>query len=81
MPEVRKIQNDKHPDWALDCPQRIREHAMDEACRAVKNATTKYKQTKTFQKVHFRTKHDVNQRFGFDKKSLRNNILFVKRGN
>ena len=79
MPEVRKIQNDKHPDWALDCPQRIREHAMDEACKAVKNATTKYKQTKIFQKVHFRTKRDVNQRFGFDKKSLKNNILFRKK--
>jgi putative transposase len=44
--EVRKIQSAEHPDWAMDSPQRVREHAMSDACAAVKNAKLKFKTTK-----------------------------------
>ena len=74
--EVRKIQKNNHPEWAFNCPQRIREHAMLEACKAVKNAKLKFKQFKQFQEVHYRRKKDVKQRFGFDKQSLKSSNVF-----
>ena len=76
LKEVRQIQKQEHPDWAFDCPQRIREHAMSEACEAVKNAKIKVKKTGEFQDVHFRKKKDNNQRFGFDAQSLKDTSLF-----
>ena len=75
--EVRKIQKDNHPEWAYDCPQRIREHAMLDACNAVKNAKLKCKRTGAFQNVGYRTRKDTKQRFGFDKQSLKQNHLFI----
>lgn len=77
--KVRSIQQEEHPAWAFDCPQRIREHAMREACGAVGNAKIKCKQSGQFQEVHFRKKKDPRQRFGFDKQSLRDSGVF--RGN
>lgn len=74
--EVRKIQKEEHPEWAFDCPQRIREHAINDACNAVKNAKKKFMQTGQFQEVHFRTKKDRVQRFGFDAKSLKDGFVF-----
>lgn len=74
--EVRKIFKDSHPEWAFNCPQRIREHAISSACKAVKNAKGKYKLTKQFQEVSFRRKKDVKQRFGFDKQSLKESKVF-----
>lgn len=74
--EVRKIQKDNHPDWAYDCPQRIREHAMIDACNAVKNAKVKCKLTGEFQQLSFRRKKDSKQRFGFDKQSLKDSSVF-----
>ncbi len=74
--EVRKIQKEEHPEWAFDCPQRIREHAINDACEAVKNAKKKFKQTGQFQQVHFRTKKDNVQRFGFDVQSLKDGFIF-----
>lgn len=76
--EVRKIvqTGDDIPEWAFDCPQRIREHAMSEACNAVKNAKLKYKKTGQFQKVKFRAKHDPIQSFGFDATSLNQDFVF-----
>ena len=53
---VRKIQQNEHPDWAFNCPQRIREHAIYDACKAVKNAKLKFKKTGMFQQVQFRKK-------------------------
>ena len=76
LKEVRLIQKKEHPEWALDCPQRIREHAMNEACEAVKNAKIKFKKTVKFQEVHFRKRKDNIQRFGFDVKSLKDNFIF-----
>lgn len=79
--EVRKIQQTRqHPEWAFLCPQRIREHAMNDAVKAVKNAKDKFRQTGIFQEVHFRKKKNHEQRFGFDKKSLNDSFVFSKKG-
>jgi len=65
-----------HPEWAMDCPQRIREHAINDACEAVKNAKKKFKETGLFQSIKFRAKRDIVQRFGFDAQSLKQNFVF-----
>lgn len=77
--EVRKIQKDTHPEWAFDCPQRIREHAINDACNAVKNAKQKFKRTGQFQQVHFRAKKDSVQGFGFDAQSLKDCFVFKEK--
>jgi len=76
--EVRKIvqKGDDIPEWAFECPQRIREHAMSDACDAVKNAKVKCQKTGQFQKVSFRAKRDPIQSFGFDKVSLNQDFVF-----
>jgi len=78
--EVRKVLQDpsKHETWAFDCPQRIREHAMNDACDAIKNAKVKYKNTGTFNKVSFKKKRGA-QNFGFDKSSLNDNFVFSRK--
>lgn len=65
-----------HPDWAFESPQRIREFAIKDACKAIKNAKIKFKQTRKIQKVKFKSKKHKKQSFGFDKISLKNNKLF-----
>ena len=79
LPEVRKIQQKKHPEWAFDCPQRIREHAIADAVKAVKNAKSKFLKEKTYQNVKFRSKKNPSQVFGFDKQSLKENFVFPKK--
>lgn len=78
--EARKLQNPDHtpgiPDWALACPQRIREHAIADACDAVKNAKKKFAITKQFQEVSFKSKRQPEQSFGFDKISLQEDSVF-----
>jgi len=76
--EVRKIvqKGDDIPDWAMDCPQRIREHAMSDACNAVKNAKAKYLKMGKVQQVSFRAKRDPIQSFGFDKSALNQDVVF-----
>lgn len=69
----------KHPDWAMDSPQRIREHALDDACEAVKNAKKKFKETGEFQEVHFRKKKNIVQRFGFDAQSLNEHFILSQK--
>lgn len=76
--EVRKIQKAEHPAWAFDCPQRVREHAMSDACKAVKNAKAKFLQTGLFQQVGFRSRRDTQQGFGFDKVSVSQCKVFTK---
>jgi len=76
--EVRKIlkKGEDIPEWAMECPQRIREHAMSDACNAVRNAKVKCTKTGQFQKVSFRAKRDPIQSFGFDKISLNQDFVF-----
>ena len=76
--DVRKVvqKGDDIPDWAMDCPQRIREHAMSDACNAVKNAKANYLKTSKIQQVSFRAKRDSIQSFGFDKVSLNQDFVF-----
>jgi putative transposase len=76
--DVRKVvqKGDDIPEWAMECPQRIREHAMSDACEAVKNAKVKCKKTWQFQKVSFRAKRDPIQSFGFDATSLKQDFVF-----
>lgn len=77
--EVRSIiQKQDHPEWAFDSPQRIREHAIKDAVEAVKNAKMKSKKTNKFQEVHFRSRKEPKQRFGFDKISINNEKCFGK---
>lgn len=78
LSEVRSIQEEVHPEWAFDCPQRIREHALADAVNAMKNAKKKSKGG-VFQKVSFRSRKDRKQRFGFDKKSLKEGFCFSKK--
>jgi putative transposase len=73
---VRSVAKIEHPDWATDCPQRIREHAFSDACLANKNAKSKGKKTGVFQNVSFRKKRDAIQGFGFDKISLKQCFVF-----
>lgn len=70
LSDVRKIQKAEHPTWAFDCPQRVREHAMSDACNAVKNAKAKFRRSGIFQQVGFRSRRDTQQGFGFDKVSV-----------
>jgi putative transposase len=74
--DLRKILREGRPNWAFDCPQRIRMHSINEACKAVQNAKRKYIITKQYQQVSFRKKRDLKQGFGFDKISLRKNFVF-----
>jgi putative transposase len=74
--DVRHIQELPHPEWSFDCPQRIREHSINEACQAVKNAKRKYIIVHKFQQVKFRSRKDVTQRFGFDRQSLNKDFVF-----
>ena len=76
--DVRKVvqKGDDIPDWAMDCPQRIREHAISDACNAVKNAKAKCLKTGEFQQVSFRARRDPIQSFGFDKSSLNQDFVF-----
>ena len=77
LSEVRQIQKVIDiPAWALECPQRIREHAMNDACVAVKNAKRMFSRTHKFQTISFRTKKDIKQSFGFDVKSLKKDFIF-----
>jgi len=79
LPEVRKIQKNEHPIWALDCPQRVREHAISDACKAVKNAKSKYHSGNGFQRVSFRSKKNPSQYFGFDLVSLNDSFIFKQK--
>lgn len=76
--DTRKILQsmEKHPNWAFDSPQRIREHAMADACKAVKNVRAKSNKLQQFNEVGFRSKKDAKQSFGFDRTSLHENSLF-----
>lgn len=76
--DLRKILQDRenHENWAFKCPQRIREHAIKKACKAVSNAKVKYLKQKQSQEVKFKKKKDLMQWFGFDKISLKQNFVF-----
>ena len=77
LKELRQLQHQPYPDWALDCPQRLREHAFADAAKAMKNAKAKCKQTGQFQNVSFRRKKDPKQGFGFDAASIQDDSLFA----
>lgn len=76
--ELRKVvqKSADIPEWAMECPQRIREHALADACHAVKNAKAKCMKTGEFQRVKFRAKRDPIQSFGFDATSLNQDFVF-----
>jgi putative transposase len=76
LKEVRLLQSNSTKEWEMDCPQRIREHAFNDACNAVKNAKSKFKKTGIFQCVDFRKKKDTVQCFGFDSYSLDQCFVF-----
>lgn len=77
--EVRKIQKLEHPAWAFDCPQRIREWAINDACEAVKNCKKKFLNGQGINKVAFRRKKDTKQSFGFDPQSISETFVFKEK--
>ncbi len=79
LSNARKIYKHNHPDWAFDSPQRIREHALADACKAIKNAKLKFKRTGKIQKVSYRRKKRCKQGFGFDKQSLKESEVFKQK--
>ena len=76
LKEVRHLQKRPYAAWAFDCPQRIREHALADAVKAVKNAKAKCHQTGTFQEVSWRAKKHPTQGFGLDAQSLQQTSMF-----
>ena len=76
LPFVRHIQGLERQPWAVSCPQRLRDHAMNDACKAVRNAKSKYRKTGVPQRVSFRSRKDRTQCFGFDKASLSDMFVF-----
>lgn len=66
----------EHPEWAFDCPQRVRLWAVDDALRATKAAKKKCFQGAGYQRLSFRSRKDIRQRFAFDKKSLGEGSIF-----
>ena len=78
MEELRQLQKLSNPEWAMDCPQRIREHAFADAVEAVANAKKKCIKGQGYQRVSFRSKKKPRQGFGFDKKSIKDNFVFSK---
>jgi putative transposase len=78
--DLRELQRREGiPDWALDCPQRIREHALADAADAVIRAKKAYKKSKKIQHVKFRSKRNPKQGFGFDLVSLKEDFLFTNK--
>jgi putative transposase len=78
---LRDLQKFEVNSWALDCPQRIREHALQDALQSHINACKKFKKTKEPSTLHFRRKHDTKQGFGLDLVSLHDDSLFCGRKN
>ncbi len=76
LKEVRHIQKRPYAAWAFDCPQRIREHALADAVKAIKNAKAKCRVAGAFQEVSWRAKKDPTQGFGLDAKSLQQTSMF-----
>lgn len=77
--DVRKIVQKGRPEWAYESPQRIREHAISDACSAVKNAKYKSMKSGGFNEVKFRRKRNPKQGFGFDRKSLKDTFVFDRK--
>lgn len=77
--DVRKIVQKGKPEWAYESPQRIREHAISDACSAVKNAKYKSMKDGGFNEVKFRRKRNPKQGFGFDRKSLKDTFVFDRK--
>jgi putative transposase len=76
MRTVRQLQKEVREPWEMDCPQRVREHAMADAVQAVKAAKARFGREGRFHEVKWRTKRDRGQRFGFDRQSLSPGSLF-----
>jgi putative transposase len=49
------------PDWAKPTPYQIKSLAVEEACKAVKAAKKKFRETGEISEVHFKTKRDPRQ--------------------
>lgn len=82
--DIKKIRSiiqskENNPEWSFDSPQRIREYAISDACKAVRNAKLAFLKTSKYQEVSFKRKKDPKQSFGFDKKSFKENSVFVKK--
>ena len=68
-----------YPPYAMDCPQRVRLHAVADAVIAVKAAKMKCKAGNGYQDVSFRSRKDIKQGFGFDAISLSSGCIFGKK--
>jgi putative transposase len=58
-------------DYIDATPFSMRRESVGDACKAVKNAISKYKETGRVQKCGFRTKRDTSQSMAFDNRDIR----------
>ena len=65
------------PDWHEEVPRQVKVGAVMDACKSVKNAKGKSKQTGVFQKVKFRSKHR-RQTLYLRADSLKENGFYVR---
>ena len=49
------------PEWAKNIPYQVKRNAIFDYCKAKANAVKKYKQTRQFQKIHFRSAKNPKQ--------------------
>lgn len=66
------------PDWAKQTPYQIKSLAVEEACKAVKAAKKKFRETGEISEVHFKTKHDPRQSINIPGSAILPNGIYPK---
>ncbi|KAJ3078541.1 hypothetical protein HK102_004425, partial [Quaeritorhiza haematococci] len=72
--DIRPIIKDKLDNaksYRLQVPDKMRQGAIQDACRAMNNAKLKYQQDKVFSKLKFRTRRDPSQSIYMDKSAIK----------
>lgn len=58
-------------DYVKNVPLKVKQGALEDLINAVSNAKAKFRKTKKFQKIHFRTRHKTSQSIYINKSALR----------
>ncbi|MBT5424205.1 IS200/IS605 family element transposase accessory protein TnpB [archaeon] len=74
---LRKETLDSLPLWAKDIPNEVKAEAVNDYCKAVKNAIKKYKRNNIVSKIGFRSKKDYQSIF-IPKRSVKNNGFYPR---
>jgi putative transposase len=64
------------PDWTKEVPYQIKSVAIRDACQAVSNAKKKFKQTREFQEVRFRSRRQPKQTIYIPKSAITNKGVY-----